>query len=75
MNSGSLDVEGLLDIFGNGRIDIIVLSFGTALFAGITRIVMILSCGAGLQFSAAGHLYFLGNGFLGFHLRHTRTHA
>ena len=68
-----LAMDSLFDIFGDRRVDIIVLSFGSSLAAGITGVVMILSGSARFQFAAASHFYFLGNRLLGFHLGHIWT--
>ena len=56
-----LAMDSLFDIFGDRRVDIIVLSFGSSLAAGITRVVMILSGSARFQFAAARHFDFFGD--------------
>lgn len=75
-SSGFIQLEGVwkggFDVLRDGWVNGIVLALGARLFAGITRIVMILAGSASLQFSASGDFYFLADRLPGFELWHTR---
>jgi hypothetical protein len=50
--------QGLFDVLGNGRVDVIVHTFRAGLASCVAGIVMILSSGARFQFAATGDFYF-----------------